>query len=114
MSKKATVAIYAGAQLLDHSFKISIRQQVFHCWNYSSERRWKVRYIFVDQSRSERLAERTNFRHMVKEAKAGKFAIIILYGVRYLCSSQADLRAAEESLKQSGVRFHNVVNMDGQ
>jgi DNA invertase Pin-like site-specific DNA recombinase len=114
MSTKATAAIYAGAPCLHHRFKISIRQQVIHCWNYSSERKWKVRYIFVDQNRSESLAERANFRRMVKEAKAGKFNVVVLYEVRYLCSSQTDLRTAEESLKQSGVRFYNAVNMDGQ
>jgi hypothetical protein len=51
---------------------------------------------------------------MLKEARAGKFDIIVLYGVRYLCNSQADLSAAEESFKQAGVRFYNAVNMDGQ
>jgi hypothetical protein len=50
---------------------------------------------------------------MVKEARAGKFDIIVLYGVRYFCSSQAELIAAKESLTQSGVPFHNAIEMVG-
>ena len=50
---------------------------------------------------------------MVKEARAGKFGIIVLCGLEYFCSSQVELIAAKESLTQSGVPFHNAIKVDG-
>jgi hypothetical protein len=108
-----TAAIYAGAPPADRNVKISIRQQVSLSWNYISEQRLKISHIFVDQSASEGLASRTNFQHMVKEARAGKFGIIVLCGLEYFCSSQVELIAAKESLTQSGVPFHNAIKVDG-
>jgi hypothetical protein len=107
------VAIYAGTPPLDHSFKISIRQQVLRSWNYSCEERLKVSHIFVDQSTSESLAERPNFRQMANEARARMFDIIIFCGLEYFCSSQAELIAAKKSLTESGARFFSAIKMDG-
>jgi hypothetical protein len=50
---------------------------------------------------------------MVKEAKAGRFDNIIVCGLEHFCSSQAELVAAKESLRKSGVPFHNSIKMDG-
>lgn len=113
MKPSDTAAIYAGALPFDCSFKISIRQQVLRSWNYSSEQGLKVSHIFVDRSTTKSLAERTNFWSMVKEAKAGRFDNIIVCGLEHFCSSQAELVAAKESLRKSGVPFHNSIKMDG-
>jgi hypothetical protein len=113
MRTKLKVALYAGAPLLEHSFKISLRQQVLRSWNYSCDQRLKVSHIFVDQSTSESLAERPNFRQMINDARARMFDIIVFCGLEYLCSSQAELTAAKKSLKESGARFSNAVKMDG-
>jgi DNA invertase Pin-like site-specific DNA recombinase len=108
-----TGAIYAGSLPLDSTFKISITEQVLRSWNCSSEQGLKISHIFVDLSTSESLAERMNFRRMVKEARAGRFDIIVLLRLEYFCRSQAELIAAKEFLIQSGVPFHNAIEMVG-
>lgn len=93
-----TAAIYAWSLSLDRTSKISIRQQVLRSWNYSSEKRLKISHIFVDLSTSESLAERMNFQRMVKEARAGRFDLIVLLRLEYFCRSQAELIAATRAL----------------
>ena len=58
--------------------------------------------------------DRTNFQKMVKEARTGKFDIVVLCKLEQLCSSPSDLANAAESLRHVGIPFHYVHKQGGK
>jgi hypothetical protein len=109
----SAVAIYAGPLSLRRSVRISVKEQVTRCWNFSNKQGWKVASIFVDQMEKDRLVRRTNFRTMLEEARTGNFATVIFCRLEYFCGSQADFIAAEKSIRKSRITFHNAIKTGG-
>jgi DNA invertase Pin-like site-specific DNA recombinase len=107
------VAIYVGPLSARRSRRFGIREQVRRCWNYSDNQGWKVASIFVDVAENRSLAERTNFRDMLEEARTGKCAVLVFYRLEYLCNSRMDFIAAEKSIKKSRVNFHDAIKIGG-
>jgi site-specific DNA recombinase len=103
-----TAAIYAGSSSSIRSYDISIKKQVIDCWNFSSERGWKVKHVFIDFGESRSLMDRTNFQKMIKEARTGKFDFVVLCKLEDLCGSASDFADVTELLRQSGIPFRNV------
>jgi hypothetical protein len=71
-------AIYARLNI-DHKFNVNLRTIVGNCWDYCSEKGWRVQYIFVD------LPERTGKKHklnvecMKQRVKMGDFDVVVFY-----------------------------------
>ena len=106
-----TAAIYAGSTL-SRDFGISITQQVSECWNFCSERGWKIEYVFIDLGENGDLISRRNFREMIREARIGRFDRIVLCCLNYPCSSKTDLMQAERALKHASIPFQSVRKED--
>jgi DNA invertase Pin-like site-specific DNA recombinase len=104
----ATAAIYASSSLSKPKSDVGIRKQVLDCWNFSSERGWKVKHVFIDLSENRSLMDRTNFQKMIKEARTGKFDFVVLCKLEDLCGSPSDLADVTGLLRQSGISFRNV------
>jgi hypothetical protein len=51
---------------------------------------------------------------MLKQARAGKFAIVVFCRLEYLCISWAEFLAAEKSIRKSRVTFHNATRTGGR
>jgi DNA invertase Pin-like site-specific DNA recombinase len=111
--EKYTASIYAGSSSSIRSFDISIKKQVNNCWNFSCERGWKVKHVFIDVGEYRSLMDRTNFQKMIKEARTGKFDFVVLCKLEDLCGSPSDLPDVTELLRQSSIPFRNVDDQDG-
>lgn len=109
----STAAIYAGSASSIRSSGISIKKQVANCWNFSSERGWKVKHIFIDLGGNRSLTGRTNFQKMIKEARTGKLDLVVFCKLEDLCGSPSDVTDVTELLRESGIPFHNVDRWDG-
>jgi site-specific DNA recombinase len=101
-------AIYARTSSPNQRFNYSIEEQVNECWEYCEERKWAVKYVFVDESQRAKTTERPKFQLMLEKARAREFQVIVFWKLDRFCRSLRDLVNLERNLGQWGVKLCSV------
>jgi hypothetical protein len=72
-------AIYARLNHIDHKFNVNLRTIVGNCWDYCSEKGWRVQYIFVDLPERTGKKDKLNFERMIQKVKRGDFDVVVCW-----------------------------------
>ncbi len=97
--KPIFAAVYARTSSPNQRSNYSIQEQVNRCWNYCEQRRWTVRYVFVDECESGGTINRSRFQLMLENAKTGRFDVIVFWKLDRFCRSLVDLVNVEKMLR---------------
>jgi site-specific DNA recombinase len=108
MNTATLAAIYARTSSPNQRFNYSIEEQVNECWGYCDERKWSVKYVFVDEAQGGKTIERPKFQLMLETAKAREFHVIVFWKLDRFCRSLKDLVNLEKDFGQWGVKLCSV------
>jgi len=101
-------AIYARTSSPNQRFNYSIEGQVNECWDYCEDRKWIVKYVFVDESQRAKTTERPRFQMMLERGRAREFQVIVFWKLDRFCRSLRDLVNLERDFGQWGVQLCSV------
>ena len=106
--KPIFAAIYARTSSPNQRFNYSIKEQVHRCWEYSEQRGWIVRYVFVDEGESGGTTKRPKFQLMMEKARTGRFDVIVFWKLDRFCRSLVDLVNVERVVREWKVGLCSV------
>jgi hypothetical protein len=69
-------AIYARLNI-EHKFNLNLRTIVGNCWDYCSEKGWRVQYIFIDLPERTDKKHKPNFECMKQRVKMRDFDVVV-------------------------------------
>jgi hypothetical protein len=64
---------------LFHKFDVNLRTIVGNCWDYCSERGWRVQYIFVDFPKRTGKKHKLNLECMKQRVRRGDFDVVVFW-----------------------------------
>ena len=106
--KVVFAAIYARTSSPNQKSNYSIEGQVNQCWSYCQQRRWVVRYVFIDECQSGGTIERPKFKLMLEKARNSEIDVIVFWKLDRFCRSLVDLVNIERMLRSYGVGLCSV------
>lgn len=74
-------AIYARPNPLDHKFDVNLRKIVGNCWDFCSEKGWRVQYIFVDLPVRTGRKHKLNLECMKQRVRRGDFDVVVFWNI---------------------------------
>jgi DNA invertase Pin-like site-specific DNA recombinase len=101
-------AIYVGTLAGAHRFDVNFRRDLINCWNFCEKKGWKVAKVFVDLAERNNLINRKNFQEMIREARTGKFDVVIFCSLKDLCNSPSDFADVTQLLRQFRIPFRSL------
>lgn len=102
-------ALYARYSSENQRDSYSIEAQLKECYRLAQERGWLVVHVYVDEAESAKSTNRPNFQELLRNAKFGKFDVIVVHKLDRFTRSLIDLLLTLRDLDRVNVRLVSAV-----